>query len=64
MVPDDDAVKNMKGQTAMRWDAKKKKYMLKKVDREGKVIAERRNESGAKITKKNKDKGESIFKKW
>ena len=65
LVPDDDAVKNLKGQTAMRWDAKKKRYMLKKVDREGRVIAEKRNESGAKITNKMKEKGkESIFKKW
>ena len=65
LVPDDDAVKNMKGQTAMRWDAKKKRYMLKKVDRDGRVMAEKKNESGAKITKKMKEKGkESIFKKW
>lgn len=56
MVPDDDAVKHMKGKTAMRWDNKKKRYMLKKVDRDGRVIAEKRNESGAKITNKMKDK--------
>ena len=63
LVPDEEAVKNIKGTTAMRWDMKKKKYMLKKVDREGRVISEKRNESGAKI--KDKDKGkESIFKKW
>lgn len=61
---DDDAKKTIKGQTAMRWDAKKKRYMLKKVDRDGRVIAEKRNESGAKITNKMKDKKESIFKKW
>lgn len=54
IIPDDDAVKNIKGKTAMRWDDKKKRYMLKKVDREGRVIAERRNESGAKISNKNK----------
>ena len=48
----------------MRWDNKKKRYMLKKVDREGRVITEKRNESGAKITNKMKDKKESIFKKW
>ena len=49
----------------MKWDPKKKRYMLKKVDRDGKVIAEKRNESGAKITKKMKEKEkESIYKKW
>ena len=64
IIPDDDAVKNIKGKTAMRWDEKKKRYMLKKVDREGRVIAERRNESGAKISNKNKKESGSIFKKW
>ena len=55
LVPDDDAVKNIKGKTAMRWDAVKKRYMLKKVDREGRVMAEKRNEAGKKITNKMKD---------
>lgn len=64
MVPDDDAVKHIKGKTAMRWDNKKKKYELKKVDRDGKVITERKNESGAKITNKMKTKQGTIFKKW
>ena len=50
----------------MRWDATKKRYMLKKVDREGKVMSEKRNEAGKKITNKMKDgkKPDSIFKKW
>uniref|UniRef100_A0A7S3IUR7 DBP10 C-terminal domain-containing protein n=1 Tax=Strombidium inclinatum TaxID=197538 RepID=A0A7S3IUR7_9SPIT len=63
---DDDVTKNLKGQTAMKWDPIKKKYVLKKVDREGKVIAEKRNESGKKITKKMKEKKkeQSIYKKW
>jgi hypothetical protein len=39
----------------MRWDAVKKRYMLKKVDREGRVMAEKRNEAGKKITNKMKD---------
>lgn len=65
LVPDEDAIKNIKGTTAMKWDAAKKRYMLKKVDREGRVIAERRNEAGKKITKKMKEKPkESIYKKW
>ena len=38
----------------MKWDSAKKRYMLKKVDRDGRVIAEKRNESGKKITKKMK----------
>ena len=46
LIPDEDASKNFKGKTAMKWDAQKKRYILKKVDREGKVIAEKRNESG------------------
>lgn len=67
LLDDSDAKKNLKGQTAMKWDAVKKRYILKKVDRDGKVIAEKRNESGAKITKKMKEKAknkESIYKKW
>lgn len=66
LIPDEDASKNFKGKTAMKWDAQKKRYILKKVDREGKVIAEKRNESGQKITKKMKEnkKGEGIYKKW
>ena len=66
-VPDDEAVKNIKGKTAMRWDKIKKRFMLKKVDRDGKVLAERRNESGKKITKKMKEGKEgqqTIFDKW
>lgn len=67
LVPDDDAVKNIKGKTAMRWDNVKKRYMLKKIDRDGRVIAEKRNEAGKKITNKMKEgkQGQtSIFKKW
>lgn len=50
----------------MRWDTKKKKYVLKKVDREGRVITEKKNEAGQKITKKMKEKQKdhSIYKKW
>ena len=67
MIPDDDTMKNLKGKTAMRWDDKKKRYMLKKVDREGRVMHEKKNESGAKITRKMKENqkdSDSIFKKW
>jgi hypothetical protein len=66
MLPDEDeAMAHIKGKTAMKWDPVKKRYMLKKVDREGRVIAEKRNESGAKITKKMKEKEkDSIYKKW
>ena len=67
LMGDDDAKKGLKGTTAMKWDATKKKYILKKVDREGKVIAEKKNESGIKITKKMKEKAKdkpSIYKKW
>ena len=56
MIPDEEAIKNIKGQTVMKWDASKKKYQLQKVDRDGRVIAEKRNESGAKISKKMKEK--------
>ena len=62
-----DILKNLKGKTAMRWDDKKKRYMLKKVDREGRVMHEKKNESGAKITRKMKENqkdSDSIFKKW
>ncbi len=38
-----------------------------KVDRDGKIIKEKRNESGAKISKKNAEKNaedQKIYKKW
>ena len=57
---------NTKGKTVMKWDKVKKRYMLQKVDREGKIIKERKNESGKKISKKNimSRDPESIYKKW
>jgi len=66
LIPDEDALKNIKGQTAMKWDPVKKRYILKKVDRDGMVIAEKRNEAGKNITKKMKEKQKdrSIYKKW
>jgi len=65
LIPDDEH-NNTKGKTVMKWDKVKKRYMLQKVDREGKIMRERKNESGAKISKKNimtKDPNE-IYKKW
>ena len=62
MYDDDEVMKNTKGKTVMKWDKFKKRYTLQKVDREGKVMAERRNEAG-KVIKKN-DKHEDIYKKW
>mmetsp|Transcript_46013 Transcript_46013/g.60959 ORF Transcript_46013/g.60959 Transcript_46013/m.60959 type:complete len:106 (-) Transcript_46013:318-635(-) len=65
LIPSDDHM-NTKGKTVMKWDKTKKRYMLQKVDREGKIIKEKRNEAGKKITKKNvmmKDHDE-IYKKW
>lgn len=44
---------DIKGKTVSRWDSKKKRHVLVKVDREGKVVKEKKNESGAIITKKN-----------
>lgn len=68
MIPDEEAIKNIKGQTVMKWDSQKKKYQLQKVDRDGRVMSEKRNEAGKKITKKMKEKEgkkkESIYKKW
>ena len=52
MIPDDEHM-NTKGKTVMKWDKVKKRYTLQKVDREGKIIKERKNESGKKISKKN-----------
>lgn len=50
----------------MKWDSVKKRYILKKVDAEGKVMKEKRNEAGAKITKKNaaKVKDQEVYKRW
>ena len=52
MIPDDEHM-NTKGETVMKWDKVKKRYTLQKVDREGKIIKERKNEAGKKISKKN-----------
>ena len=57
MLPVDDDGKNLKGKQVMKWDPVKKRYMIKRVDREGKVIHEKRNESGKKISKKMKEEG-------
>jgi hypothetical protein len=62
LVPDDDGA-NIKGKTHMKWDSSKKRYILKRIDRDGRVIKEKTNESGAKI-KKSDPKKESIYKKW
>ncbi len=65
LIPDDEHT-NIKGKTVMKWDKVKKRYTLQKVDREGRVIKEKRNESGKKISKKNimsKDP-DAIYKKW
>ena len=63
MYDDDEVLKNTKGKTVMKWDKIKKRYTLQKVDRDGRVMAEkRRNESG-KLIKKG-DKHEDIYKKW
>jgi hypothetical protein len=65
MAAADDDGKNLKGRKVMKWDAAKKRYMVKSIDRDGKVIAEKRNEAGKKITKKMKEKEKiSIYKKW
>ena len=61
-VADDEVLKNTKGKTVMKWDKTKKRYTLQKVDREGRVISERKNEAGKKITKN--DKHEDVYKKW
>ena len=65
LIPDDEHT-NIKGKTVMKWDKVKKRYTLQKVDREGRVIKEKRNESGKKISKKgimSKDP-DAIYKKW
>jgi hypothetical protein len=62
MIADDEVMKNTKGKTVMKWDKVKKRYTLQKVDREGRVIHERKNEAGKKI--KKDDKHEDIYKKW
>jgi len=65
LIPDDEHM-NTKGKTVMKWDKTKRRYTLQKVDRDGKVVKEKRNESGKKITKAgfmNKDP-DAIYKKW
>lgn len=65
LIPDDEAALQLKPKSVSKWDSKSKKYIIKKVDREGKVVAEKRNESGVKITKEMlKNPKESIYKKW
>ena len=65
LIPDDEHM-NTKGKTVSKWDKIKKKYTLQKVDREGKVMREAKNESGAKISKKMSmsSSPDSIYKKW
>lgn len=62
LIPDDEALANVKGKTVMKWDKVKKRYTLQKVDRDNKVIREKRNESGAKIS--DKEERSNIYKKW
>ena len=66
LIDDDEILKNTKGKTVMKWDAKKKRYTLQKVDREGKVmhegIQQEKNEAGKKVGKK--DKWEDVYAKW
>lgn len=65
LIPDDEHM-NTTGKTVMKWDKVKKRYTLQKVDREGRVMKEKRNEAGRKISKKmamSKDP-DSIYKKW
>lgn len=62
LIDDDEVMNNTKGKTVMKWDKFKKKYTLQKVDREGRVMSERRNESGAKI--KKDEKQVDIYKRW
>ena len=67
LMPDDESGKDIKGKTVMRWDSKKKKHILMKVDRDGKILKEKRNESGAKISKKSAEKNaedHKIYKNW
>jgi hypothetical protein len=67
LVPDDEAATDIKGKTVMKWDSKKKRHVLQKVDRDGRIIKEKRNEAGAKITNKNAQKSaedQKIYKKW
>lgn len=62
LIPDDEALNNVKGKTVMKWDKVKKRYTLQKIDRDSRVIREKRNESGAKIS--NKEEQSNIYKKW
>ena len=65
LIPDDEHM-NTKGKTVMKWDKVKKRYMLQKVDREGRIMKERKNEAGKKISKKNlmMNDQDTIYKKW
>ena len=63
LIPDDEAL-NTKGKTVMKWDKVKKRYLLQKVDREGRVVKEKRNESGKKIKGKKDVDETAIYKKW
>jgi hypothetical protein len=65
LIPDDEAALGIKAKTHMKWDAKKKRYMLKKVDRDGNIVRDKKNEAGVKITAKmGENRPESIYKKW
>jgi len=65
LIPDDEHM-NTKGKTVMKWDRTKKRYTLQKIDREGRVMSEKKNESGKAITKKNvmMNDHDNVYKKW
>lgn len=44
LIGDDEH--GIKGKTVMRWDSKKKRHILVKVDRDGRIIKEKKNEAG------------------
>lgn len=50
----------------MKWDSVKKRYILKKIDGDRKVIKEKRNESGVKVTNKSAAKlqDQKVYKNW
>jgi len=56
LLPDDEAP--VKGKTVMRWDSSKKRHVLVQVDRDGRIIKDKRNEAGAKISNKDADQGD------
>jgi len=60
----DEANDLLKARHVMKWDVKKKKHVVTKIDSAGHRIKEKRNEAGVKITGKDRPHSENSYQKF